>query len=71
MILRISAALSLTLALTWATQAQVLHPRGIEFENFVAELWKDAQAKGISRTTFVRAFDGVTVDPRVIATSRP
>jgi lytic murein transglycosylase len=70
MILRALAALAFTIALASAATAQILHPRGIEFEAFVAELWKDAQAKGISRRTFLRAFDGVRPDPRVIATTQ-
>ena len=51
-------------------QAQLVKPNSVQFEQFVADLWKDAQAKGISRGTFVRAFDGVTPDPRVIATTK-
>jgi lytic murein transglycosylase len=70
MILRTLAALVLTLIFASASQAQVLHPRGVEFENFIADLWKDAQAKGISRGTFNKAFNGVTLDPRVIATTK-
>jgi membrane-bound lytic murein transglycosylase B len=37
------------------------------FQKFVAELWKDAQGKGITRQTFNMALAGVTPDPRVIA----
>jgi lytic murein transglycosylase len=40
------------------------------FQKFLAELWTDAQAKGISRATFDRAFAGVVPDPRVIATTK-
>src|ERR1041384_1595961 len=51
-------------------QAQVVHTRSLDFDQFVTELWKDAQAKGISRTTFAKAFADVTPDPRVIATTK-
>ena len=37
---------------------------------FLAELWTDAQAKGISRTTFDTAMKGFTPDQRVIAATR-
>jgi lytic murein transglycosylase len=36
------------------------------FDAFLAELWRDAAAQGISRATFDLAFAGVTPDPRVI-----
>jgi membrane-bound lytic murein transglycosylase B len=66
MILR---ALVLTLVLTAAAQAQPQRTPAADagFQKFVAELWKDAQAKGITRQTFDLAFIGVTPDPRVIA----
>ncbi len=37
------------------------------FRKFVAALWKDAQARGVTRQTFNAAFTGVTPNPRVIA----
>ncbi len=37
---------------------------------FLAELWTDAQAKGISRTTFDTAMKGFVPDQRVIAATR-
>ena len=69
MILR---ALALMLIVTAAAQAQpqLPPPAGATFQTFVAELWKDAQAKGITRQTFNSAFAGVTPDPRVIATTK-
>ena len=70
MILRTLAALALIVVHGASAQAQSVKLRGLEFDQFVADLWKDAQAKGISRGTFVRAFDGVTPDPRVIATTK-
>jgi len=40
------------------------------FANFTAELWPDAQAKGITRATFDLAIKGVTPDQRVIAATK-
>ena len=40
------------------------------FAAFEAELWPDAQAKGITRATFDLALKGVTPDPRVIAATK-
>lgn len=57
-------------ALTTSAQAQMVHTRGLDFDQFVTELWTDAQAKGINRTTFAKAFADVTPDSRVIATTR-
>ena len=36
------------------------------FDGFIAALWPDAAARGISRATFDTAFAGVTADSRVI-----
>jgi membrane-bound lytic murein transglycosylase B len=72
MILRSLTALALfaLLALPAPVRAQVVHTRGLDFDQFIAELWKDAQAKGISRITFAKAFADVVPDPRVIATTK-
>src|SRR5262245_8577797 len=40
------------------------------FDSFLQELWPDAQARGISRTTFDLAFAGLTPDARVIAATQ-
>jgi lytic murein transglycosylase len=40
------------------------------FQAFLDELWADAQARGITRTVFDRAFDGLTPDPRVMPITR-
>ena len=40
---------------------------GSGFQGFLAELWPDAQARGITRATFDAAFAGVEPDPRVMA----
>src|SRR5712691_7806375 len=73
MILRIFAPLAFALALTGVASAQPLAapaPVSADFNKFLAELWKDAQAEGITRKTFDLAFAGVTPDPRVIATTK-
>jgi lytic murein transglycosylase len=71
MILRLLAAF-LVLAFAGAAHAQPAPQPGGHpgFERFLAQLWKDAQAQGISRATFNKAFAGLTPDPRVIATTR-
>jgi membrane-bound lytic murein transglycosylase B len=38
-----------------------------DFAEFLAALWPDAQAAGVSRATFDAAFAGITPDPKVIA----
>ena len=40
------------------------------FDAFVAGLWPEAHARGVSRATFDAAFQGVTPDPDVIEKSR-
>ncbi len=40
------------------------------FDAFLQELWPDAQANGITRATFDKAFAGLTPDARVIALTR-
>jgi membrane-bound lytic murein transglycosylase B len=42
-------------------------PTEAGFRTFVEELWPDAKAKGVSRTTFDAAFKGVTYNARLIA----
>jgi len=66
----LASLLFLAASLGTLAQAQVAKSNSVQFEQFVADLWKDAQAQGVSRPTFVRAFDGVTLDPRVIAATR-
>src|ERR1700734_124240 len=39
---------------------------GATFDAFLAGLWKDAAAQGISRATFDLALNGVTPDARVL-----
>ena len=44
--------------------------RAGHFDAFLASLWPEAQARGVSRTTFDAALSGVTPDPAVIEKSR-
>src|SRR4051794_18368447 len=70
MILRALAIAWFATGFAASAQAQRATPNNAQFDQFVPDLWKDAQAKGISRATFAKAFDGVTPDPRVIATTK-
>jgi lytic murein transglycosylase len=56
----------LLLALLCALPARAQEP----FAHFVRDLWPDAQAKGVTRTTFDTAMHGVTPNERVIAATR-
>jgi len=38
-----------------------------DFQSFVASLWSEAEARGVSRATFDAAFKGLAPDPQVIA----
>ncbi|MGJ3264460.1 MAG: lytic murein transglycosylase [Salinarimonas sp.] len=44
-------------------------PQG-DFGGFVASLWPEAQARGVSRATFDGAFAGVTPNPRIVELTR-
>src|SRR4051812_19495887 len=68
MILRALLAL-LVVALAAPAHAQQA-PANPAFQKFLIELWPDAQAQGITRATFDKAFAGVVPDPRVIATTK-
>jgi membrane-bound lytic murein transglycosylase B len=46
------------------------HAQEQNFAAFTAELWPDAQAKGITRATFDTAMRGVTPNPAVIAATK-
>jgi membrane-bound lytic murein transglycosylase B len=41
-----------------------------DFQSFVANLWPEAEARGVSRATFDAAFKGLTPDPQVIAATK-
>ena len=53
------------LAVLFLLQVAPLHAQDQSFAAFTAELWKDAQAKGITRATFDTAMKGVTPDQRL------
>jgi membrane-bound lytic murein transglycosylase B len=46
------------------------HAQTETFAAFKTALWRDAQAKGVTRSTFDLALDGVTPDNRVIAATK-
>ena len=48
----------------------ILRAQEQSFAAFASELWTDAQAKGVTRTTFDLALKGVTPDQRVIAATQ-
>jgi peptidoglycan lytic transglycosylase B len=66
MFIRCLALLTITLGLCCAP----LRAQEQTFAAFQAELWPDAQAKGITRANFDLAMRGVTPDPRVIAATK-
>jgi len=66
MFIRQFAVLAIVLGL-WCASARAQEQ---SFAAFEAELWPDAQAKGITRTIFDLALKGVTPDPRVIAATK-
>src|SRR5471032_775114 len=61
---------ALTIALTIFCAPAQAQDANQSFAAFTAELWPDAQAKGITRATFDLALKGVTPDPRVIAATK-
>ena len=65
----LAAASGLPLVLVSTAQA----PAADRFRACVERFWRPAKAKGVSRKTFDRAFQGVTHDPEVIeaATYQP
>jgi membrane-bound lytic murein transglycosylase B len=65
MMLRRLAVFVTALALLLPARAQEQ-----SFAAFVAKLWPDAQAKGVTRANFDLALRGVTPDPRVIAATK-
>ena len=73
MILRAVLALAFATILAAGAQAQPSPTPAAsnpDFDKFIAELWPDAKAKGITRATFSLAFAGVTPDARVIAATK-
>ena len=41
-------------------------PPVVEYKVFLDQLWRDAQKQGITRATFDLAFNGITLDPRIM-----
>jgi len=41
-----------------------------DFQTYIANLWPEAEARGVSRATFDAAFKGVEPDPQVIAATQ-
>jgi membrane-bound lytic murein transglycosylase B len=67
MILRTISAAALALALHAVPAAAQAQPEADKsFRAFLDQLWLDAKAKDIKRSTFDAAFAGVTPDPRVM-----
>jgi membrane-bound lytic murein transglycosylase B len=66
------SAIALTVALASAPLcgASAAPTERGDFAKFLAKLWPDAQAKGVTRATFDAAFAGLTPDPRVIAATQ-
>jgi len=62
--------LSGSLALAASASRHAPSARDRAFAEFVASLWPTAEALGVSRVTFDRAFDGVAFDPRVVAETK-
>ncbi len=53
-----------------AAQAKPAEMPGASFAAFINSLWPVAQAAGISRATFMEAFDGLTIDPSIVALTK-
>src|SRR5262249_8022111 len=60
----------LALIIFRAIQLAPTHAQQESFAVFVSDLWRDAQAKGITRPNFDLALKGVTPDQRVIAATQ-
>src|ERR1700754_2610579 len=61
----IARTVTLVLAIVlYALPAQAQEDKS--WRAFLDQLWVDAKAKGITRSTFDLAFQGVTPDPRVM-----
>ena len=71
MMKRIISVFALTVALNGVAAAELPYvdpnpPPPVEFKVFLEQLWSDAQKQGITRKTFDLAFNGITLDPRVM-----
>lgn len=63
---------TLTLGLAVSSSIALAQPAGDSrsFDTYLAELWPQAQAMGISRATFDRVVPGLTPNPRVVQLDR-
>src|SRR5712691_11644169 len=57
-------ALSIAFAANGSATAEEAKP---DFQSYIANLWPEAEARGVSRATFDAAFKGLAPDPQVIA----
>jgi membrane-bound lytic murein transglycosylase B len=64
--------LTLALSLAFATNGSAVAEEAMtqDFQAFIASLWPEAKARGVSRATFDAAFKGVEPDPQVIAATK-
>jgi lytic murein transglycosylase len=63
--------LALAVFLAFATNGPAMAEEAKQdFQAFVASLWPEAKARGVSRATFDAAFKGVEPDPQVIAATQ-
>jgi peptidoglycan lytic transglycosylase B len=53
-----------------AVGAAVVEETKNDFHSYVAKLWPEAEARGVSRATFDAAFKDLTPDPQVIAATK-
>jgi membrane-bound lytic murein transglycosylase B len=62
--------LAFTSALAFALSGAAAEEAKQDFQSFVAGLWPEAKAEGVSRATFDAAFKGVEPDPQVIVATK-
>jgi membrane-bound lytic murein transglycosylase B len=62
--------IALSIAFFTGVPAPAEEPAKQDFQSFVAGLWPEAKASGVSRATFDAAFKGLTPDPQVIAATK-
>jgi lytic murein transglycosylase len=60
-------ALSIAFAANGSATAEEAKP---DFQSYIANLWPEAEARGVSRATFDAAFKGLAPDPQVIAATK-
>lgn len=70
LLMRPAAARAATPAPAKAKAAAKASESAGDFRAFIAALWPDAAARGVSRATFDAAFAGLTPDPSIVAVTR-